>query len=110
MIGVYQRSRSWQNVLANGIVPFIIVVLYHFNNGIIISNNLLVISYVACLAAITADKFSSELGVLAGRPFMLLTLRRVREGTSGGVTPSGIGAGLLGSLLIALLLISNPAN
>ncbi|MDE1827592.1 MAG: DUF92 domain-containing protein [Candidatus Micrarchaeota archaeon] len=107
MIGVYQRYRSWNNVVANGIVPLLITVLYYFNsNGSIMPNSFIIVSYVASVAAITADKFSSEIGVLGAKPIMLMTLKKVRQGTSGGITAFGIGAGLLGSLLIGVTMVN----
>lgn len=110
MIGVYQRYRSYSNVVANGIVPLLITVLYHFNgSGAIMPNSFVIVSYVACVAAITADKFSSEIGVLGAKPIMLMTLKKVKQGTSGGITAFGIGAGLLGSLLIGITMV-NIAN
>ena len=53
----------------------------------------------------TADTFSSELGILSkSKPRLLtsLNLREVPPGTNGGVTLLGTGAGALGSLLIAI--------
>jgi len=109
-MGVYERSRSWANVVANGIVPLAIVIFYYYNSGAnLLPQSFVIVSYVASVAAITADKFSSEIGVLGGRPWMLLTMKKVRQGTSGAVTAFGFGAGLLGSLLIGISLI-NSAN
>lgn len=105
-IGVYERSRSYSNVIANGSIPLIVVIFYYFNASMgIIPQSFVIISYVASVAAIMADKFSSEIGVLGGKPWMLLTLKKVRQGTSGAVTAFGFGAGLLGSLLIGITLI-----
>lgn len=65
--------------------------------------DLLVIGIIANYAAVAADTFSSELGILARGPPRLitsLTLRKVPPGTNGGVTLTGLGAGLLGSMII----------
>jgi len=62
---------------------------------------LLPLAICAHYAAVTADTFSSELGILArGRPFLITSLRAVPPGTNGGVTVQGLGAGLGGALLI----------
>ena len=58
------------------------------------------VSYVASVAAISADKFASEIGVLDGIPTMLLTLKRVKKGVSGGVTALGLVASFVAALII----------
>ncbi|KAF4449263.1 hypothetical protein F53441_7425 [Fusarium austroafricanum] len=65
--------------------------------------DLLVIGIIANYAAVAADTFSSELGILStGQPRLITspTLRKVPRGTNGGVTLLGLGAGLLGSMII----------
>ncbi|CAK7266585.1 hypothetical protein SEPCBS119000_002105 [Sporothrix epigloea] len=65
--------------------------------------DLLVIGIIANYAAVAADTFSSELGILSSatpRLITSLTLRKVPRGTNGGVTLGGLAAGLLGSLII----------
>ncbi|EPS32716.1 hypothetical protein PDE_07676 [Penicillium oxalicum 114-2] len=67
--------------------------------------DILVVGIVANYAAVAADTFSSELGILAqSNPRLItsLTLREVPPGTNGGVTAAGLGAGLLGAFSIAL--------
>lgn len=67
--------------------------------------DVLVVGIIANYAAVAADTFSSELGILSrGPPRLLtsLTLRRVPPGTNGGVTPAGLLAGLLGSMIIVV--------
>lgn len=63
--------------------------------------DLLVIGIIANYAAVAADTFSSELGILARGPPRLitsLTLRKVPPGTNGGVTLTGLAAGVVGSM------------
>ncbi|KAH8671174.1 integral membrane protein DUF92 [Xylariales sp. PMI_506] len=65
--------------------------------------DLLVVGIIANYAAVAADTFSSELGILAKSSPRLITswnLRKVPPGTNGGVTLWGLGAGFLGSLII----------
>ncbi|KAI0545285.1 integral membrane protein DUF92 [Xylaria curta] len=65
--------------------------------------DLLVVGIIANYAAVAADTFSSELGILSRtepRLITSLTLRKVPRGTNGGVTVWGLVAGFLGSMII----------
>src|SRR5512138_2759160 len=62
------------------------------------------IGFAASLAAVNADTWATELGVLNPTPPRLITdvRQRVEKGTSGGISLWGTGAALLGSTVIAL--------
>jgi uncharacterized protein (TIGR00297 family) len=100
-LGLYEHERSWENVLANGLVPAVCAIAHPaLGWG----------PYVGALAAITADKFASELGVLGGEPTYLLTFKKVKRGTNGSITFLGCLMSLDGGLLIgiaAALLVPN---
>lgn len=104
---LYEKARGWKNVFANGIVPLLAAALYYYNGvaSLNIPVNVIIIAYVASVAGATADKFSSEVGVLFGRPRMLLSMKEVRPGVSGGVSVAGFIVGLLGSYLISMSLM-----
>lgn len=101
-LGVYEPSRGWKNVLANGSVPLFVAFLYFLCYLLYGFGSLaLTVAFLASVAAITADKFSSEIGILDKHVFMLIGRDRVRPGVSGGVSVLGFAAGLLGAALIA---------
>lgn len=92
-IGLYEHERSWENVLANGLIPTLTAVAWMtIGWG----------AYVGSVAAILADKFASELGVLGGEPICLLTLKPAKRGESGCVSAMGTLMSLNGALLIGL--------
>lgn len=110
----YEKVRSWKNVVANGIVPVTIVLVYFVFVGYVgispSNSQIIVYAFVASLGAVTADKFASEFGVLYGFPKDIVTGAVVRRGTSGGITWMGTLMGLIGSLLIGLTVLSIGAS
>ncbi|MFA5105735.1 MAG: DUF92 domain-containing protein [Candidatus Micrarchaeia archaeon] len=92
-LGIYEHERSWENVLANGIVPVVCAYL---------SPTIGIWPVVGSIAAVTADKFASELGVLSSTPLSLFTLKPVKRGVSGAITPFGTIMSFDGALLIGV--------
>jgi uncharacterized protein (TIGR00297 family) len=108
--GLYEKRRGVKNVIANGLLPLIIVIMfaifraYHFE----ILELFAVAGFVSAVSAVSADKFSSELGVLDGEPRMIFNFKRVKKGTSGGVTLFGLLMGFIGSLLASITVLAAP--
>ncbi len=103
-MNVHERSRGWKNVWANGAIPLFLALLYFIaevHGGI--NGADIIVAYMASVAAITADKFSSELGVLDKKTYMLIGLKPVRAGISGGISIIGLAAGLCAAVLVALI-------
>ncbi len=92
------RRDIWQ-VAANGGLGVLLAV-FSFQSE---SAGLLFIGYMGAMAAVTADTWATELGVLSrGTTRSILTWKKVAPGTSGGVTLQGTLAGAAGAFLIAL--------
>ncbi len=105
-LGIYEHERSWENVLANGIVP---VICAYFSPQIGIW------PFVGSIAAITADKFASELGVLSSSPISLFNFKPVKRGVSGAISPFGTlmsfdGALLIGASVYLIYGLTDPWN
>ncbi len=92
-MGIYEHDRSWENVLSNGLVPAICAGLSVYVGPL---------PYIASIAAVTSDKFASELGVLSGEPLSLDGFKRVKPGTSGAVSTLCFVMSLLGAALIGI--------
>ncbi|MFA6035881.1 MAG: DUF92 domain-containing protein [Candidatus Micrarchaeia archaeon] len=90
---LYEYERGWENVLANGAVPAACAILYYFDHRFLWA-------YVGSVAAIMADKFASEIGVLGGKPYMLPSFKQVKFGTSGAVSVLGTLASWDGGIVI----------
>jgi uncharacterized protein (TIGR00297 family) len=100
----YQKTRGIKNVMANGFGPLIFVVLIFFIVNSQYSSLAFMAGFIASVAAVTSDKFSSEVGVLDGTPVSIVTSKKVRKGESGGVTLLGLSAGLFGAFIVALVM------
>ena len=106
-----EGPRTHVQVLANSLCASVLILVHVYtlspadakclaHGG---SSLLLTAGIVSNYAAVAADTFSSELGILSKSPPKLITtLRTVPPGTNGGVTLVGLLAGALGSFCIAL--------
>jgi uncharacterized protein (TIGR00297 family) len=94
-MGIYEHDRSWENVLSNGLIPTLVVIASAFAGWG-------PLPYICSIAAVTADKFASELGVLGGDPVSLEGFRKVKPGTSGAVSTTGTLMSLAGSALVGI--------
>ncbi|KAL8741976.1 MAG: hypothetical protein Q9190_005483 [Brigantiaea leucoxantha] len=112
-----EGARTHIQVLANSLVASILILLHMRQLYRTDSNNsfeekcwpygqdLLVVGIVSNYAAVAADTFSSELGILSkGNPRLLTSwnFRKVPPGTNGGITLLGTLAGFLGASIVAL--------
>jgi uncharacterized protein (TIGR00297 family) len=91
--------RDWGQVAANGGLGLLLVLVY----ALWPDQAWVWVAYAGSLAAVNADTWATELGVLSKTPPRLITTwQRVERGTSGGVSLPGTLAALAGALLIAL--------
>ncbi|KAK9450357.1 integral membrane protein DUF92-domain-containing protein [Limtongia smithiae] len=100
-----EGPRNEIQVLANSLPATLLIVLHLFTRKLpCFHNDLLVIGIFAQYAAVTADTWSSELGILSKtRPFLITTLRQCPPGTNGGVSVTGLKAAAGGGFIIGLM-------
>jgi uncharacterized protein (TIGR00297 family) len=104
----WQRPLTWQALVARLGWPVLLALLS------VTSRNDYYLAFVGSLAAMNADVWATELGILSvDRPRLLINRRSVIPGTSGGVSLLGTMAAVGGAWLVgfvALLLITLQAQ
>ncbi|MBN1668196.1 MAG: DUF92 domain-containing protein [Anaerolineales bacterium] len=96
--------RDWGQVLANGGLGAVLVIgMAWLGDGRSLDSWWWLV-YAGAMAAVNADTWATELGVLNPRqPRLVTTWQRVEPGTSGGVSHSGTLASLAGAGLVGLV-------
>lgn len=97
----FKGERGWTNVLANGLVPVLVLLLY--NSGGILSIGFLdsrscILLFVLAVSAAASDTLASEIGIASEKVYLITTLERVDPGTNGGVSLYGEMWAIIGSL------------
>jgi uncharacterized protein (TIGR00297 family) len=104
-------QRDWGQVLANGGLGALLAVgIFILPDKMLLYQSFLWLAFAGAMAAVNADTWSTELGVLSRiPPRMITTGQKVERGTSGGITLAGILASLGGAALIGLAVVTFPA-
>ncbi len=103
-------ERKMQNVLANGVIPVGIVLIYWLSHSIQPMINSLnnffpffTTAYIGSIATATSDTLASELGSLDMNTRLITNLKKVKPGTDGGISLIGEFASFLGALVIGII-------
>jgi uncharacterized protein (TIGR00297 family) len=104
--GEQHGPRNGLQVLANGGVAAACIVAAYAATalGANLAGAALGTAFAGAFAAASADTWATEIGMLSRRaPVSIVTLRPLRAGTSGGITPLGLAATLAGALAVAVV-------
>ncbi len=98
---VFEKSsrRDMGQVLANGGIAGLVLVIWYFQSW-----QVLYLFFIGALAAVTADTWATEIGVMArSNPRSILNWKPVPRGASGGVTLLGSLGAAAGSLILVVV-------
>ncbi len=94
--------RDGIQVMANGGIAAMIIIINQ-----LFPSELLYAVYVSSVAAVCADTWGTEIGMMINSSTVdILTLRKVVPGLSGGISLPGIFGGILGAFIIAVSSLS----
>lgn len=95
-------SRSKSQVLANGGMPVVFLMLYFFTGHFSF-----VLGFIAGFAAALSDTASSEIGTrMSGRSYAIFGFRPLEAGVSGGVSVAGSLAGIAFAIAIPMVSVA----
>jgi len=96
------HQRDWGQVLANGALGTLLVLITY----LFPEQNWPWIAYIGAIAAVNADTWATELGILnPGKPRIITSGKLVEKGSSGGISLYGYFAAFGGSALIGLVAV-----
>jgi uncharacterized protein (TIGR00297 family) len=100
----YEKTgvRDYKQVFANGGIAGILVILNSIH-----PNEIYYLLYVAFIATVCSDTWSTELGTLFNSvTYSIIGFKETQQGTSGGVSVIGTIGGVFGSVIIAIVSFS----
>ncbi len=104
-IGKAERKggRTYANVFGNGLVPLVSAILYF-----VTKNPVFIYAYLASVGEACADTVATEIGQLSkNKPMLITNLKRVRPGTSGGISILGEIAAIIAIVVTILYPIAH---
>jgi uncharacterized protein (TIGR00297 family) len=95
-----KEARNHSQVLANSAFASFLILVQHFYGQF----EILTIGVIAQYAAVCADTWASELGILSkSPPILITTLRPCPRGTNGGVSLYGLQVSVAGGVLMGIV-------
>ncbi|MFP4608368.1 MAG: DUF92 domain-containing protein [Candidatus Aenigmatarchaeota archaeon] len=101
-----EGERGWKNVVANGAIPTIILLLYSSGpvaNFGFLGAKIVFPLFVASVSAAASDTLASEVGMVSKKTYLITNFERVEPGTNGGISLYGEVWAFLGPLYTFLM-------
>lgn len=96
-------ERHFRNVLANGFIPTFIALISYEDFHFIEDKWMAEVAFISAIAVAAADTMASELGVISNKAYLITNpKKRVKPGTSGGISVYGQFWALMASTYTAL--------
>ena len=90
-------ARGYANVFSNSLVALFFVMNYGM-----FKHNFFIIAFVASVATALGDTMASEIGKTADKVYLITNFKRVKPGTSGGISLIGELAAMLGCFIVCI--------
>lgn len=97
-------ARDINSVLANGLVPMTIAIIYIIDNRYllnIMNSDFYAILFISSVSIATSDTLASEIGILSDKTYLITNFKPIKVGTDGGISVLGEFASFFGALIIA---------
>lgn len=92
--------RNHVQVLANSLFASVLILFEYFYGH----DDMITVGVIAHYAAVTADTWASELGILSkSQPILITTLKPCPKGTNGGISLYGLTVSALGGALVGVV-------
>jgi len=90
-------ARDYKQVIANGLIPSLIVCL-----GSVYNDGIYFLVYCVSIASVCADTWGTEIGTLRKAvTYNILNFKRIEQGMSGGISVIGTFGSLIGAAIIS---------
>ncbi len=102
-IGKKEDKRGPLNVLANGLVPSSLALIYFVNPTQFAPSKVWIFLMITAFSASAADTLASEIGILSSEVYLITSLKRTKPGIDGGISFLGTAFAFFGSTLMMFL-------
>jgi len=96
-LGLAEYGRGYANVFGNSLAPLFFALQYGVTR-----EEFFALAFVSSVATALGDTMASEIGKTAKNVYLITNFRRVRPGTSGGISLIGEISALVGSLIVSI--------